>query len=100
MHSPFASSNGCASSRQDVPLDRAPPEDLGAVFDLTLWLYPGSDAPELFERLASSSGWRLQPDDTRFLTARWEPGDEGFLAERAVRSAELTYRCWTSPRRR
>jgi hypothetical protein len=83
-----------------VPLGLAPPEDLGPAFDLTFWLYPLEDALELFERITSGPGWRPAPNDGVFPAARWEPVGGGFMDERAVRSAEFTYRCWTSPARR
>jgi hypothetical protein len=72
--------------------------------EITLWVFPVGDALAAFERLVGSPkrGWQHDEDEGVFISSRWErpaADDVVFLAS-GVRSAEVTYRRWTSPKRR
>jgi hypothetical protein len=72
-------------------------------YPITLWVWPVGDALKAFEQLVESAdeGWHDDEDESIFISSRWERGgcDRVFLTP-AVRSAELTYRRWSTPRRR
>jgi hypothetical protein len=79
-------------------------DEPGAVpYPITLWVWPAGDALTAFDQLVQSvgGGWHHDEDESLFISSRWERGggDRVFLSP-AVRSAELTYRCWTTPRPR
>jgi hypothetical protein len=84
-------------------LDWRPAEPSERPRSITIWVYPSGDALETFERITESvgAGWRHDRDDDVFVSSLWERTVPGatFLSP-GVRSAEVTYRCWASPRRR
>jgi hypothetical protein len=71
--------------------------------EVILWVYPRGDALAAFEDLVGSVGsvWVDDRDESLFISSSWEPAGDGssFLMP-GIRSAEVTYRRWTSPARR
>jgi hypothetical protein len=76
---------------------------LNEPFRVTLWVVPRGDALDAFERIVDSLpvAWQHDEDESVFISSHWERSDDGdVLVEPRVRAADVTYRRWTSPRRR
>ena len=73
-------------------------------FRITLWVYPSGDALEAFEAIvgAPAQGWERDEDESIFVSSRWErqSGPATVFLSPGVRAADVTYRRWTSPKRR
>ncbi len=73
-------------------------------FGITLWVYPTGDALEAFEQIvgATPQGWEHDDDESVFISSRWgrQSGDPTVFLSPGVRAADVTYRRWTTPKRR
>jgi hypothetical protein len=73
-------------------------------FGITLWAYPTGDALEAFVKIVGTpaQGWEYDEDESIFISARWErqSGTPVIFLSPGVRAADVSYRRWTSPKRR
>lgn len=71
-------------------------------FWITVWVWSGLDALEAFRQIIdlAGGGWQHDENGNQFVTSLWmRGGDSEFLAPGVV-TADVSYRRWTSPRRR
>ncbi len=92
--------------RVDWRVDAAWHESDGSVdapAEASVWVWSNGDVLEVYARIINSGpdrGWDHDQSESTFITSRWNRTDDEWFLALGIEAADVTYRRWTSPRRR